>query len=199
MDGAQAGTLFGIDARIWQAVVAGGFLALGWIVNGWQNRRERRALRAERLRDAHRALYAEIRAYLSQLVSREDLTRYRDEMVARMRADPDFVPLVPRERADRVFAALIAEIHILPRVTIDPLVTYYSHLHAIEALADDMRAEGYAALPQERRVSLYEDYIRMKGLALDYGEFCLALIGTFADEGKTAAKAAARRLGSPPQ
>ena len=62
-----------------------------------------------------------------------------------------------------------------------------------------MRAEGYAALPQERRVSLYEDYIRMKGLALDYGEFCLALIGTFADEGKTAAEAAARRLGSPPQ
>jgi hypothetical protein len=190
-------TLLGLDARIWQAVVAGAFLALGWLVNGWQNRRERRALRAERLRDAHRALFAEIRAYLSQLVSRAELARYGDEMMARMRADPGFVPLVPRERSDRVFAALIAEIHILPRVTIDPLVTYYAHLHAIEALADDMRAEGYAALGQERRIALYEDYIRMKGLALDYGEFCLAVIEAYASDGKSAAEAEARRLSSP--
>jgi hypothetical protein len=197
VQGAAGDTLLGLDARIWQAVLAGAFLAMGWLVNGWQNRRERRALRAERLRDAHRALFAEIRAYLSQLVSRDALEEYRDEIVARMRADPGFVPLVPRERADRVFAALIEEIHILPRVTIDPLVTYYSHLHAIEALADDMRAEGFAALPQERRIALYEDYIRMKGLALDYGEFCLRVIERYASDGKTAAEDEARRLSSP--
>ena len=34
-----AAWLGGLDGRIWQAVVAGGFVALGWIVNGWQERR----------------------------------------------------------------------------------------------------------------------------------------------------------------
>lgn len=196
MGEAAAGQFWGIDARIRQAAVAGAVVALGWLVNGWQNRRERRALRAERLRDAHRALFAEIRAYLSQLVSRAALDEYRDGMVARMRADPDFVPLVPREGNDRVFAALIEEIHILPRVTIDPLVTCYSHPHAIEALADDMRASGFAALPQERRIALYEDYIRMKALALDYGEYCLKVIDVYATVGKDAVEAEARRLSS---
>ncbi|RDC75372.1 hypothetical protein DLJ49_01070 [Rhodovulum sp. 12E13] len=197
MAGAPGDTLPGIDARFWQAVVAGAFLAMGWLVNGWQNRRERRALRAERLRDAHRALFAQIRAYPLQLVSHEDLGRYGDEMVDRMRADPGPVPLVPRERADRGFVALIPEIHILPRVTIDPVVTHYTHLHAIEALADDMRAEGVAALGQERRIALYEDYIRMRGLARDYGEVRLAVIESYASDGKTAAEAEARRLSSP--
>jgi len=124
VEGAAGDTLLGIDARVWQAVVAGAFLAPGRMVNGWQNRRERRALR-------------------------------------------------------------------------DAPVPCYSHLHAIEGLADDMRARGQAALRQERRVALYEDCIPMKGFAPGRGEFRQRVIETRASEGKAAAEAAAGRLGSP--
>ncbi|MEM1431979.1 MAG: hypothetical protein AAGG09_21185 [Pseudomonadota bacterium] len=197
MDGLAAPSLLGLDTRIWQAIVAGLVVAAGWLVNGWRNRQERRADRAERLRDAHRALFAEIRAYLSQLVSHEELERYRDTLIDRMERDATFVPFVPRERADRVFSSLLDEIHILPRVTIDPVVTYYAHLHAIEALADDMRGQSYANLPPDRRIRIYRDYVAMKVLALDYGNFCLRVIDAYAREGKDGAEAEARALSSP--
>lgn len=192
----SATTLLGVDTRIWQAIVAGMVVAAGWLVNGWQNRRERRAERAEKLRDAHRALYAEIAAYLSQLVSREELHRYGETLTQRMEADDTFVPFIPRERADRVFASLLGEIHILPRVTIDPVVTYYAYIHAIEALAEDMRAERYRALPQARRIAIYQDYVSMKALALDYGNYCLAVIAAYARDGKSTAEAETKRLSS---
>ena len=52
--------LAAVDVRLWQAVIAGAFVAAGWLVNGWQNRREAARLRDEKLRDVHRALFAEI-------------------------------------------------------------------------------------------------------------------------------------------
>ena len=191
-----ASTFLGLDTRIWQAVVAGVVVAVGWLVNGWQNRRERRAERAERLRDAHRAVYAEISAYLANLVSAEALGAHREATVARMRSDPAFVPFVPRARADRVFEALVGSIHILPRVTIDPIVTYYSHVDAIGALTDDMRGPEFAALAPDRRIAIFEDYMAMKALALDYGRHALRLIEVYADKGKAGAEAEARRLSS---
>jgi len=176
-----------IDVRIWQAILAGAFVAAGWIVNGWQNRREAAALRAERLRDVHRALYAEIASYLANLDSVAALGAYRDRMVARMQADADFVPMIPRERNDTIFRALIEEIHILPRVTIDPLVSYYNQLFAIEALIDDMRGERFRTLEQERRIAMYSDYIDLKIQALNDGQYALAMIAAFARGGRSEA------------
>ena len=196
MEGPGITTLLGFDTRIWQALVAGVVVALGWLVNGWRNRRERRADRAERLRDAHRAVYAEISAYLSSLVSEEELDAHRARVVERMAGEPDFVPFVPRTRSDRIFEALVDQIHILPRVTIDPIVTYYSQIHAIEALAEDMRGERFAGLAQARRIAIFEDYMSMKGVALAYGRYALRLIAVYADAGKAAAEAEAVRLSS---
>lgn len=175
------------DARIWQAVVAGGFVAVGWLVNGWQNRRDAAAQRAERLRDVHRALFAEIGATLANLESAEALDSYRDAMLARMDADPEFFPLVPREHGDQVFRAIVAEIHILPRVTIDPIVAYYSQMRAIEALVDDMRGSAVKTLAQRRRREIYYDYIEMKKQALAYGHYALQMIDVYAREGRAGA------------
>ncbi|PTW49789.1 MULTISPECIES: hypothetical protein [Rhodovulum] len=176
-----------LDARIWQAIVAGAFVAIGWIVNGWQNRRVAAALRAERTRDVHRALYAEIASCLANLESPEALAAYRDAMAARMREDAGFVPLIPRERNDTVFRALVAEIHILPRVTIDPVVSYYSQLFAIEAMIADMRGERFRALEPERRIAMYEDYIALKVQAFHDGHFALRMIEAFARDGRKGA------------
>ncbi|ARE39887.1 hypothetical protein RGUI_1746 [Rhodovulum sp. P5] len=183
-----------LDARIWQAIVAGAFVAIGWIVNGWQNRREAAALRAERLRDVHRALYAEIASYLTNLDSVAALMAYRDDLVTRMQLDKTYVPLIPRERNDTVFRALVADIHILPRVTIDPIVSYYSQLFAIEAMIDDMRGERFKTLEPERRIAMYSDYIDLKIQAFNDGDYALKMIAAYAKGGPTAALAEEARI-----
>ncbi|WP_370401886.1 hypothetical protein [Sulfitobacter sp. JB4-11] len=183
-----------VDARIWQAVIAGVFLAAGWLVNGWQNRKAAAALRAEKLRDYHRALYAEIGANLANLWDTERLEGYRDRMVAKMEADANFVPFIPIERHDAVFDALIADVHILPRQTIDPIVLYYAQVKSVAALAADMRAEGFGALAQDRRIAMYRDYIAMKVQLLAFGRYANALINAFSKGGADAARAEAQRL-----
>ncbi|MEL6586733.1 MAG: hypothetical protein AAFY65_10770 [Pseudomonadota bacterium] len=183
-----------LDPRLWQAFVAGVFLAMGWIVNGWQNRRVAAQLRAERLRDAHRAIFAEIDANLSNLLDEGSLRAEGAEMIARMDGDPDFVPLIPRERHDRIFSALEEEIHVLPRVTIDPIVAYYSQLGSLGAHVDDMRGNAFKTMAPDRRVAMYRDYIDMKAAALRLGRKAVWLIEVYAADGKDAAEAEAARL-----
>lgn len=183
-----------LDPRIWQAIVAGVFVAAGWIVNGRQNRKRAQRLRDEKLRDMHRAIYAEIETNLVNLIDEETLDGFAAEMEARMTSDRRFVPLVPKERHDRLFDTIKAEIHVLPRVTIDPIVRYYSLLDTIAALVEDMRSDGYAKLPAERRIAVYADFIAMKKQSLIFGRMANYLIKVFADEGKEKAEEEAKRL-----
>jgi hypothetical protein len=200
-----------LDSRVLQAVIAGVFVAIGWLVNGWQNRRadqrryddqkrQQRERRAERIRDVHRALYAEIGAYLHNLGSEAELDAARDELLARMEADAAYVPLIPTEHAQEIFAAIVNEIHILPRTTIDPVVLFHRQLSAIAALIADMRSDAFRqATPRQRR-AIYADYIEMKKQALRYGVYALRLITVYANDGAEAAKAEELRIneGRPP-
>lgn len=177
--------MFGqIDPRIWQAAVAGIFVAGGWIFNGWQTRRAAERLRREKLRDSHRALYAEIGANLANLVGIEALDRHGQALIERMEAEPDFVPFIPIERSSPVFQALIESLHILPRTSIDPVVAYYSQIDACDALARDMREGRFATLAVERRIAIYRDYIEMKKQAFAFGEYALRMIAAYAAGGR---------------
>lgn len=186
--------LQGIDTGIWQAVIAGSFVAVGWIVNGRQNRRAAANLRAERLRDCHRAIYAEIGANLANLWDVQSLESHRDQILARMEANPDFVPFIPIERHDAVFDALLDEIYILPRQTIDPIVIYYAQVKSIAALALDMRSERFSDMPQDSRKAMYQDYIDMKIQLLAFGQYANALISAFSIGGAQEAERKARVL-----
>ncbi|MEL6210772.1 MAG: hypothetical protein AAFR44_11460 [Pseudomonadota bacterium] len=181
--------LAALDPRIWQAVLAGAFVAAGWIVTNWQTRREAAKLRAERTRDVHRALYAEIGATLTNLDSAGALDAHRDAVLTRLAEDPDFVPFVPREHGATVFDSIVAEIHVLPRVTIDPIVAYYSLLSAIASLVEDMRGDRFHSLPAERRAAVFADYIEMKKQALSFGQHATRVIALYAEGGKAAAEA----------
>ncbi len=183
-----------LDPRIWQAVVAGAFVASGWLVNGRQNRLAAQRLRDEKLRDMHRAIYAEIDTNLANLGDEETLDASTAEMAERMQDDDSFVPLIPKERHDRLFDTVKSEIHVLPRVTIDPIVRYYSLQDTISALIEDMRSESYAKLPVNRRMAIYSDYIAMKKQALIFGKTANYLIKVFAEKGKEGAEAEAARL-----
>lgn len=181
-----------IDARIWQAVIGGGVVALGWLFNGRQNRRARARERAEQVRDLHKAIFAEIKPYILAL-KRDRLQDYEADMVARMRTkDPEtgepFIPLIPRESNDAVFNAAIEHIHILPRQTIDPIVAYYSQLKAISTLIDDMRSDDFRRISTDRRIAVYQDYIKMKLYARDVGGYAQRVIAAYASGGRDAAE-----------
>jgi hypothetical protein len=190
-------TFIGIDSRIWQALIAGGVVALGWLVNGARERADARRLREERLRDAHKALFAEIRDVCASLWSEGRGEAEAEALVARMRADPDFVPFIPRETHGLVFEAMLHEIDVLPRQTIDAIVAFYSLVRSIGALAEDMRGARYARLDPERRIAILEDYGEMRRRAFAYGQGALTLIAAYSEGGATAAEAEAVRLNSP--
>lgn len=157
------------------AVIAGTFLAAGWWVVAWQNRKRDAKLRAERVRDVQRALYAEIRAYLAVL-RRDHIAEYGAEIAHRIETERDYFPVIPTEHNDAIFRAIVGELHVLPRDTVDPIVLYYSQLNAISAMIADLRALDPAKIGPGRASAMYRDYISMKLGAIELGESALAAI-----------------------
>ncbi|WP_224815797.1 hypothetical protein [Hasllibacter sp. MH4015] len=198
--------LTAIDPRIWQALIAGVFLAVGWIVNGRQNRAEARRLKAEKMRDYHKAIYAEIRNSIAVFWDDGKARRHAAGLVKSMRADPSFRPFIAHERHDLVYEAILGEIETLPRSTIDLVVAYYGQVASMTALARDLRnpeALRGADVPvsprrgrrrtstrqnQTRLIRLYLDYFHTRERAYLQGLDTLDVIRAFADGGPDAAE-----------
>ena len=176
-----------LDGRIWAAIVAGIVIATGWLTTAIFSELGKSRGKAERLRDYHKAIYAEIGNTLAAYYGEGRADEFAEEIVARMQAEPQFIPFIPRESHDRVFAALVGEIEVLPRQTIDAIVAYYSLVKSIGALADDMRGEGFRQLAPERRIAIYSDYAEMRRQAFAFGQYALALIKAFSEGGARAA------------
>lgn len=185
-----------LDERVWQAVIAGSFIAGGWLTTAMFSEFSRAEAKAERMRDYHKALYAEIGNALYTLWDEGTSEAYTRQIADRMRADDSFVPFMPRERHTHIYDAVLDEIEVLPRQTIDAIVAYYAQAKSIGALVDDMRGEGFRSLPQERRVAIYEDLAEMRKQAFAYGQYALALILAYSDGGAAAAEAEANRINS---
>lgn len=164
-----------LDPRVTQALIAGAFVALGWVVNGRANRRRAAELRAKRVRDMQRAVFAEIRAYLAVL-ERDHLAEYGARIATRIEAEPDYFPVIPTEHNDAIFRALVSEIHVLPRDVIDPVVLYYSQINAIGAMIEDLRSLQKPQIGAMRAAAMYRDYIAMKLGAMELGEAALGAI-----------------------
>ncbi|MFD1881031.1 hypothetical protein [Paracoccus pacificus] len=162
------------------SLVAGLFLAVGWWVVAWQNRRRDAALRAARVRDVQRAIYAEIRAYLAAL-RRDDLHSYGAAIAQRIETEQGYFPVIPTENNDAIFRAIVGDIHVLPRDTVDPVVLYYSQLNAISAMIEDLRALNPDHIGAKRAAGMYRDYIQLKLGAIDLGEAALAAISVNID------------------
>ena len=135
------GVLVDLDERVWQALIAGLVIVAGWLSTAIFGQIDRTRARAERLRDVHKALFAEIRFALSAIDGDGEGVRWGAELLRRMEADEGFVPFVPRERHDQIFDSVIGQIDVLPRQTIDPIVAYYGQIKAVSQMAEDMRGE----------------------------------------------------------
>ncbi|MEP5631931.1 MAG: hypothetical protein ABJP79_08620 [Tateyamaria sp.] len=176
--GVISGWVSAIDPRVWQAVLAGLFVAVGWIVNGAQNRREATRLRREQREDVQRALVAEIKHYLDVLEG-EDLNAAWEAMQPRI--EKGYVPFLPTEDNDMVFQSVLPTIHILPKTVIDPVVKYYSQLKAIDAQIADSRLDAFVTGTDEdsrrRREISYFQYLQMKQRAKTYAVQALREMG----------------------
>lgn len=191
-----------LDERVWQAIIAGVVIATGWLTTAIFNQLAKAQGKSERLRDYHKAIYAEIGNTLQNLWDEGQSEDIGAMMVERMQADPDFVPFIPKEQHDYVFDSILDEIEVLPRQTIDAIVAYYSLIKSISALAEDMRGDTFRSLSQDRRVAIYEDYLSMRKQAFAFGQHALKLILAFArggaaDADKVARDAARRDVSSP--
>lgn len=176
--GGITGWITAIDPRVWQAVLAGLFVAVGWLVNGAQNRREANRLRREQRDDVQRAIVAEIKHYL-EVLEGEDLNAAWEAMQPRIEAG--YVPFLPTEDNDMVFQSVLPTIHILPKTVIDPVVKYYSQLKAIDAQIADSRLDAFVTGTDEasnkRREIAYFQYLQMKQRAKTYANEALQEMG----------------------
>ena len=154
-----------MDARVPQAVVAGLFVAFGWIFNGWQKRRAERRLRRIRRHDLQTALLAEILHY-QQALEFFDLDEAWESVVLRMEQDDSYTPFIPSEQNATIFKASLDEINILPGIVIGPVTRYYNQVFSIDALIEDMRTHTYLDLEQPERIAVFTDYIALKKEAI---------------------------------
>lgn len=186
-----------LGSGIWQAIIAGAFVAVGWLTTAIFAELSKSKLKAEKLRDYHKALFAEIRDVLAAYNGEDQAEASAQAIVERMQQEPDFVPFIPREVHDRVFNKLVENIEVLPRQTIDAIIAFYSQIGSVGALADDMRGERFSSLEQPRRIAIYQDYIAMRRNAFALGTYALRLIKEYSDKGAEATERLSDRLSNP--
>jgi len=164
----------GLQAGAWQAVIAGLVFLTGWLNTSITTEISRLRDHDERMNDVQKALYAEIRACLQGQLKHDDLDGMSQVIIARMRKErDDYVPLIPTEKNDTIFKAIVSDIHVLPRQSIDPVVIYYSQLAAIDEMIGDLRSPEYRTMDVDRRIQMYSDYIALKKQAVLMGEDAL--------------------------
>ncbi|TMM50913.1 hypothetical protein [Sulfitobacter sabulilitoris] len=186
--------LVDLDPRLWQALIAGLVIATGWLTTAIFTELGKAGAKAERMRDYHKALYAEISNTLASLWDAGDADAHVAATLQRMRDDPDFIPFIPREHHDHIYDALVTEIDVLPRQTIDAIVAYYRQIKAISAFTDDMRGPAFRRLGQDRRIVMYADYSEMRKQAFSFGQYALAIILGFSEGGPARAEEVTQRL-----
>ena len=153
-----------VIAALVTALVGGGVVAAGWFWTHALSRRRDRLLRGERIADIQRALLAEIRAHVVALEHQQDAGVMR---VPRQISDDDYLPILPHDANDRIFRAIVEEVHMLPEWAIDPVVRYYRLLAVRAALAQDIRsnAKDYP----RRAAEMFRDYLTLNEETLETG------------------------------
>tara|TARA_R110000850_G_scaffold52179_2_gene126370 strand:- start:231 stop:1031 length:801 start_codon:yes stop_codon:yes gene_type:complete len=191
------GQVVALEERLWQALIAGLVIATGWLATAIFAEIERAARKAERTRDFHKALYAEVLNTREALWGKGQAEDQGQALLERMEHDPTFTPFIPREQHDRVFTAQLEHIDVLPRQTIDVVVAFYSQVAAIAALVEDMRGERFQQLDQPRRIAMVEDYLELRHRTFVMGRNLLLTINAYAEGGAAKAEALSKQINNP--
>jgi hypothetical protein len=149
------------DAALVAAAVSASVTALGWFATNWSEKNLESLRRAERVIDVQTALLAEIESNLKRY-EEINLDKHNAEMIRLIKGSKGrgrFTPFVPRYPSEIVFEAMISDIHILPTKTIDEVVAYYKQEYKLRELVEDLRADHYRELENERKAQLYDHYV----------------------------------------
>ncbi|MDQ7262823.1 hypothetical protein NM680_13580 [Paracoccus sp. PS-1] len=148
-----------------QAVIAGLFIATGWWVVAFQNRRRDAKLRAERVDDMLRALLAEVRAHVVALERQVQDGRF-DTLLSQIE-EGNAGLVIAHGGNDRIFRAVLPDIHLLPGGVIDPVVIYYRLIAVMDSMAESIRR--MARSRPESAADMMLDYILLNQEAREAG------------------------------
>ena len=152
-----------VIAALVTALVGGSVVAAGWFWTHALSRRRDRLLRWENIGDIQRALLAEIRAHVVALEAQHEAGIEVPDSIS----DEDYLPILPHDANDRIFRALIEDVHMLPEWAIDPVVRYYRLLAVRAALAQDIR--NNAKEHPDRAALMFRDYLEINEETRDTG------------------------------
>ncbi|MEM8751526.1 MAG: hypothetical protein AAGF90_00980 [Pseudomonadota bacterium] len=164
--------------QVMQAAVAGGFIAIGWIVafitGEYRRQRERDETRAE----LQMALRAEIGDYVVRY-SYDELQAESERIAAKILAGGDdeataFRVFVPKPSSTTIFDAFSDRINHLGEDVTAPVIWFYAQMSDLQAFAEDLRSEGYSKLEASRRAEAYIHYVQMMAEAKARGEDAIA-------------------------
>lgn len=132
------------------------------------------------MRDVLRALYSEIRAYVSVL-RRDGVGTDGALLRDRICHEANFFPFVPSERNATIFTSIVSDISILPDGAIHAIVLYYAQVDAIEAMIGDLRSLDLARIGPSRAAELYIIFTQLKIEAAELGADALNDIAAYLD------------------
>ncbi|MFV0385513.1 hypothetical protein [Paracoccus sp. (in: a-proteobacteria)] len=177
-----------VAAALVTALVGGTVVAFGWFWTHALSRRRDKVLRDEQISDIQRALLAEIRAHVAALERQEDVESLAARNTLRKKLISDrHVPILPHEANDRIFRAMVEQVHLLPQNVIDPVVRYYRLLVVRVALAQDIRSS--AKDQPVRAGDMLDDYISLTDETLQAGKTAMLMLGASLTGGRAAVRA----------
>lgn len=170
-----------VVAALVTAIVGGGVVAAGWFWTHALSRRRDLVLRRERINDMQRALLAEIRAHVVVLERQMKDSPYEHAM-QRMLSD-GYVPILPHDANDRIFRAVIGDVHMLPEATIDSVVRYYRLLTVRAALGQDVLR--LVKDDPDRATGMFLDYVAIESETLETGREAVNALAASLQQGKS--------------
>ncbi|MBK4215432.1 hypothetical protein JJJ17_05780 [Paracoccus caeni] len=175
------------------ALLGGGVVAAGWFWTHALSRYRDRKLREEQVKDVQRALLAEIRAHVAALEQQQAQEPAAVALALRQRLLADeHVPILPHDANDRIFRAIVEQVHILPEHVIDPVVRYYRLIAVRVALAQDIRSS--ADNHPDRAAEMLDDYLSLTSETLVEGNAAMLFLSASLKGGPGAVRALMKAL-----
>ncbi|SDZ92198.1 hypothetical protein [Rubrimonas cliftonensis] len=148
------------------AVITALVTTAGWFVNHARERQLEEQRRREKIIDLQKALLAEVRTHRRELEEDEKQDGGYMPRLQRLHGtftqDAQFKPIVPLEKHDTVFSALVGEIHLLPGNVVEPVVAYYAKLATLSAFIADLREGELRKMPAPRLMTAFRDMVAVK-------------------------------------
>jgi len=169
---------FANNDRLMPALLAGGVVALGWLVTFGVQEYRRDADYRRRQIDVMTALQAEIYDILLQAAETDTRQQGRElanDIAIGKNGEPYHV-FSPTAKEMVAFAALAEHLDVLPDKTVQPIVAFYTQTNDLRQFSIDLQRPDHHALSAVRRSAVYDTYVQMRVRSEALGHQALAAI-----------------------